>query len=154
MAIHQRAVGCSPATALIGMVVTERPGLPYEQYVSYWFNSAADLAEFISDLFAYHYCGCEEDVADELPEVAAIAQRISASGIGADTHRDLLSLGEFVLGHVQLRWVGTFSERCAAKGKTEKHLAPWFRGSEDDRPIADDELDDFVDFLTGEMLEQ
>jgi hypothetical protein len=135
------------------MVVTECPGLPYDQYVSYWFNSAADLAEFISDLFAYHYCGCEEDVAEEFPEVAEIAQRISASGIGTNTHRDLLSLGEFVLDHVQLRWVGTFSQLCAAKGTTEKHLAKWFRGSDDDRPIADDERDDFIDFLTDEMLQ-
>jgi hypothetical protein len=153
MAIHRRAVQCHPATALIGMVVTERPITPHDQYISYWFDSAADLAEFIVDLFAYHYCGCEEDLASELPEVAAIAGRLSASGIGMNTPRDVLSLGKFVLENAHLRWVGTFSQLCAADGETSKHLAKWFRGCEDDRPIEDDERDDFVDFLTGEMLQ-
>jgi hypothetical protein len=154
MAIHQRAVQCGPATALIGMVITERPITPHYQYVSYWFDSAADLAGFILELFPYYYCGCEEDVADELPEVAAIAQRILAYGAEAGTQAQVLELGDFVLDHVQLRWVGTFDQLCAGRGDTEKHLAKWFRGTEDDSEITSDERADFIEFLKSEMLEQ
>ena len=154
MAIHQRAVQCYPPTALIGMIVTERPIIPHDQYVSYWFDNAADLAEFILDLFAYHYCGCEEDVAEELPALAAIAQRISAHGIATSTQADVLALGQFVLEHVRLKWVGTFTQLCASRGDTEKHLVKWFRGNDDDSELTSDELAEFVGFLKGEMLEQ
>lgn len=154
MAIHQRAVQCHPATALMGMVVTERPTTPHDQYVSYWFDSAADLAEFIHDLFAYHYCGCEEDVAEELPQVAAVAQQISVHGIKTSTPADLLILGDFVLEHVQVRWIGTFEQLCAGGGPTEKHLARWFRGNDNDSDITSDEEAEFIAFLKGEMLEQ
>jgi hypothetical protein len=154
IAIHQRAVQCHPATAIIGMIITERPITPHDQYVSYWFDSATDLAEFILDLFAYHYCGCEEDVAEELPELAAIAQRISAHGVATSTPSDVLALGELVLEYVQLRWVGTFSQLCAGRGDTEKHLIKWFRGNDDDSEVTSDELAEFVAFLNSEMLEQ
>jgi len=150
-AIHDRAINFHPPAALIGMILTERPGTPNDQYVSYWFGAAPELAEFVMELFAYHYCDCDEDVAEEIPELAEIAERISRSAIGPSTAEELLKLGEFVSSHVRLCWVGNFADLCAAGGETEKFLAQWFRGNEDNSPIKYEEKADFIDFIIGEM---
>jgi len=146
--IHRQATSCDPSTAALGMLITERPGVPSDQYVIYWFDSAHELSEFIFRLFPMQYCDIDEDDSDdELSGIFGVAEHIADAGIGPKTAIEILSLNAFVSRGVRIRWVGSFDELCTASGETEKQLVQWFRdGADNGAPIDPAEREAFREF--------
>ena len=111
-----------------------------------WFETADELIGFLLDT-----------------EVALLqfeereAQRIAASldrviGTTRDPRRlDCSELSAAFEGWCEILWIGTFADLCTRGGRIQKSLRLAFRKDvrlgEHAGPIADDEIDDFVEWL-------
>lgn len=101
-----------PETAQLGMLITERPGVPSDQYCTVWFDNAQQLSEFISDCFPFRFC--EFESIDEIDSsILDVADKIKTAGLYASIRYDLLELNDYLLSWVRIRWVGTFNEMCS-----------------------------------------
>ncbi|MBY0274103.1 hypothetical protein K2Z84_02085 [Candidatus Binatia bacterium] len=111
-----------------------------------WFATVEDLIAFLLDteiaLLRFDEC-------DTTRIAGALRHEIGAT---RDPRRlDPGRLSAAFEGWCQILWVGTFADLCTRGGDVPKHLRLAFRSDtrlgEHAGPIADDEMDDFVEWL-------
>lgn len=148
----QEAVGRDPETAKIGIIVSERLGIPSAQFLCLWFNGFDELSKFITHGIPFSYCSIE--TLDEIPpEFSEIARAIETNGITPKTTLDLMSINNRLLEGVSIEWVGTFDDLCLGMGEIENQIRRWFRSDDEDAQVLDQERIAFKEFLINDFTE-
>lgn len=111
-----------------------------------WFTTMEELAAFLVDT---EIALLQFDDGDAARIASALRHEIGAT---RDPRRlDPVRLSAAFEGWCQILWVGTFADLCTRGGDVQKHLRLAFRNDvrlgEHAGPIADEEMDDFVEWL-------
>lgn len=111
-----------------------------------WFATMEDLISFLCDT---EIALLQFDDGDRARIASTLEREI---GVTRDPRRlDPSRLSAAFEGWCEILWIGTFADLCTRGGDVQKHLRLAFRNDvrlgEHAGPIADDEIDDFVEWL-------
>lgn len=143
------AAACDPDADGFGVLVTEaaRDEVPGRRMVL-WFASPTVLADFL--LQAYPLLFCRDDNAEELLEkLEPFKAYLCEEGLSQSA---LDELNEYTEQWTQMEWLGTFQDLCASDTEPTQRVVEGFRADQRDEgnaPVTDEEIEDFIEFLTG-----
>lgn len=110
-----------------------------------WFETLGDLADFLLKIEPQIYGIEGDELVEYRHKVQPLAQRLKFQGFSPAL---LEEFNHVVKDEFVIDWWGRFDELAAAKTEFAQQLVAWFLDEEEDaRPLADDELEDFVEFL-------
>jgi len=115
-----------------------------------WFASIEELAQFLHDIEPMIYdLGPGEGLEEFQESVAPVLQSIRKEGL---TDELLDAFNDAANPDTYVRWWGTFVDLCSSNAEYCRELRVDFRSDNDeddhqDRPIASDEIDEFIEFL-------
>lgn len=110
-----------------------------------WFETLGELADFLLEIEPQIYGIEGDELVEYRRRVQPLVQRLKSQGFSPALRDDF---NEAVKSDFILDWWGHFDELVAAKTEFAQQLVGWFLNEEEQaRPLAADELDDFVEYL-------
>ena len=141
--LSESASARDPRQAKFG-IVTEDRSTGLSMHVALWFETLEQVAEFLMRAVPYLYSGEGEAIEDEVrPLVESIVKDGLTEGI-------IDEINAYTHDWEDLVWGGTFDELCRAETQVTTSIVAMFREARDldeTGPIAESEVDEFVDFL-------
>lgn len=144
--VLEQALELDPRLAAVGMYTGGSFVLDSVR-VFCWFKSHEELAFFLREVQPVSYEFDEEDIPGYQEEIQPFLNTLKANG-PAESLRT--QLNEAVSHTYVIDWWGTFDEMKNGRSELARQLIGYFREDENEvGPIRDEEMDEFLDFLTS-----
>jgi hypothetical protein len=143
MAAGEEAMSRDPRMAPFGFFSGGSFALDHVRVFS-WFETLTDLAQFLLEVEPEIYAVDGADLAEYRHKVTPVLQRLKTEGFGPALRDEFNAAIEDVF---VIQWWGRFEELASAKTEFATQLVEEFLDEEIARPLADDELDEFVEYL-------
>lgn len=142
----ERSMELDPRQAAIGIYTGGSFVLDSVRVFS-WFSSYEELASFLRDVQPVSYDFDEENITGYQEEIQPFLTALKTDG---PTESLRTELNEAVSHTFVIDWWGSFDELRTGGSEFARWLIGSFRDDENDvGPIQDDEMDEFLDFLTS-----
>ncbi len=111
-----------------------------------WFASMEELERHLRDVQPLSYSMDEDDIAEYKLSVNPLLEKLAKQGLSESL---MAEMNEAVSATYVIDWWGTFDELKSGETEFACQVRGWFRDDEQETGvIQEDEIEDFVDFLT------